>query len=109
MTGGYSNELSYGEIAEVEKNNGQVINSIIERTNRSLTETLFNNLPQAMEYDKAYHITVRFLDGMNVVGRIDEIPIRTETLIMPTTSAVYAPKGKLTFKERMKVLFKGEL
>lgn len=109
MTLGYSNQLSYGEIAEIEKNNEEMIKRVVNNTNRNLVETLYNNLPEAMEYDKAYHITVRYLDGMNVVARIDEIPIRTETLIVPTTNTVYTPHGKLTLKERIKILIRGEL
>lgn len=109
MTLGYTNELGYREIAEIEKNNGKMIKSVIRRTNEGLMHSLVNNLPEAMEYDKAYHITVRFLDGMNVVGRIDEIPIRTETLIVPRIEQEYRPCGKLSFKERIKILFKGEL
>lgn len=109
MKVGYSNMLSYGEIAEIENNNGEMIKSVIDRTNRNLVQSLLENLPEAIEYDKAYHITVRLLDGMNIVGRIDEIPIRTETLIMPHAEKEYMPIGKLKFKERIKILFKGEL
>lgn len=109
MKVGYSNMLSYGEIVEIEKNNGEMIRNIIDRTNRNLAQSLLENLPEAIEYDKAYHITVRLLDGMNIVGRIDEIPIRTETLIMPHTEKEYMPIGKLTLKERIKILVKGEL
>lgn len=109
MRAGYSNMLSYGEIAEIEKNNGEMIRNIIDRTNRNIAQAMLENLPEVMEYDKAYHVTVRLLDGMNVVGKIEEIPIRTTTLIQPTSVNEYIPRGKLKLKERIRILFKGEL
>ena len=110
---GYHDELSYEEIHKIQIGDEETIQKIVDRTNRYICQDLMNNLPLQLEYKKAILINVKLLDGMNIVRTIDDIPIQTEMYHLPinikdNNNIAYKNK-KLKFKDRLKILFKGEI
>ena len=106
----YMNNLSYKEMANL-------TDEVREKLAYTAKQSLFGQIlsdrnNNVLPFDKAYRIRVDILDDMNVVAKCEEIPINEVVLNVPNTSDFipgnYTGK-KLKFKDRIKVLFKGEL
>ena len=106
----YMNNLSYKEMANL-------TDEVREKLAYTAKQSLFGQIlsdrnNNVLPFDKAYRIRVEILDDMNVVAKCEEIPINEVVLNVPNTSDFipgnYTGK-KLKFKDRIKVLFKGEL
>lgn len=105
---GYANPLSYEQIDKLLKGDKNVENGIINTTNCHLTKMLLDNMPLQLEWEKCYHIKVSLLDHSNVVATIDDVEIHKTTYNVPSHEPIFINR-KLNFKERLKILFKGEL
>lgn len=107
---GYTDCLSYKEIYDLENGITETKNNIINRTNCTLCKQLLDNMPTELSWDKCWRVKVDILDGMNVVSKIEEIPIEITTYRVPCKETIPMPMyRKLTFGERLKVLFKGDI
>lgn len=105
---GYTDCLSYKEVYDLKNNVQETKNAIINRTNCTLCKQLLDNMPTELTWEKCWRVKVDLLDGMNVVSKIEEIQIVHEQLRVPCVENIPMPMyRKLTFKERLKVLFKG--
>lgn len=110
---GYHDMLDFKEIYAISNGDEIVKANVINRTNCHLCKQLLDNMPTEFNWEKCYHVKVELLDGMNVVTRIDEVPIEHTALRMPRiddlVSAYDLANHKFTLKERLKIFIKGEL
>lgn len=106
----YMNNLSYKEMANL-------TDEAKEKLAYDAKQSIFGQIlsdrnNNVLPFDKAYRIRVDILDGMNVVAKCEEIPVQHVVLDIPKASD-FIPGNytgqKLKFKDRIKVLLKGEL
>lgn len=85
-------------------------NVILNRHKQALFNKLCDDIP-TFTFDGCWRIRmVVDTDAGNISGIVEEIPIETTHLIMSEQEPIpIIPRRKLTLKERLKVLLKGEL
>lgn len=107
---GVANNLGYDEINRLRKGDKILETRLVMDLKHELMHKLMDHTPNSAEFTKAFCMEIKLLDGMNLVGKITEIPIRQE---------VYRPQSaftgqqlyggqKLSLKERFKIFIKGE-
>ena len=102
--------LGYDDIPKLEDINYR--KEIYRTAKNAIFKQIKDHTDDGNDMDKAYRIQVKILDGMNVVSKAEEIPIHEVVLKVPKTeNELYGiPQyRKYNFKERLKILFKGEL
>lgn len=70
---------------------------------------IIRNTNDGKDMDKAYRIEVKLLDGMNFVAKATEVPIEHVIIKIPEFATDFSKYRKYNLKERLKILFKGEL
>lgn len=105
----YVNNLSYKEMANL-------TDEMKEKLAYEAKQSLFGQIlsdrnNNILPFDKAYRIQVDILDGMNIVAKCEEIPIMETVIKTPSINnePAWYDGIKLSLKDRIKVLFKGEL
>jgi len=108
------NFLSYKEIEELKTEGSPYKEMIIKTIKSNLLKELAEKTPNNINLDLAFRIQIELQDGMNLVGKIEQIPINHMVLNVPNVlepipEARFYGKEKLTIKDRIKVLFKGKI
>lgn len=109
---GIANNLGYDEIARLQKGDRILENRLVKDLKHELLHKLMDNTPNCAKLKKAFCMEIELLDGMNLVGKITEIPVQ-EVVYQPKTigltgQQLYQGK-KLSLLERLKIFVKGEL
>lgn len=108
------NFLSYKEIEELKTEGSPYKNMVIETIKSNLLKELVEKTPNDINIDLAFRLQIQLQDDMNLVGKIEQIPINHMVINVPDISqpvpgAMFYGKEKLTLKDRIKVLFKGRI
>ena len=106
------NFLSYKEVEELKTEGSPYKAMVIETIKSNLLKELAEKTPNDINLDLAFRIQVQLQDDMNLVGKIEQIPVNHVVLNVPDMSQPGTmPYGreKLTLKDRIKVLCKGRI
>ncbi len=111
IRGGAQHFLDYDEVEEVKNENSELAQTLVNNIKETLLEQIRTETPNTIDYDKAFRIQVRLLDDMNLVGKLEEIPIMEIPLNVqpPDFQNNYTQDKPLKFRERIKILLKGRL
>lgn len=103
----YVNNLSYKEAAQLDNQKLQTL--VYEAKQNLFGQILSDKNNNVLPFDKAYRFQVRVIDGMNVVAKCEEIPILETVIKTPDMDAIPIHYKKLNLKQRLQILFKGEI
>lgn len=108
------NFLSYKEVEELKTEGSPYKNMVIETIKSNLFKELAEKTPNDVNLDLAFRIQIQLQDDMNLVGKIEQIPVNHVVINVPDMSqpvpgAMFYGKEKLTLKDRIKVLFRGRI
>jgi hypothetical protein len=108
------NFLSYKEVEELKTEGSPYKETIIETIKSNLMRELVEKTPNDVNLDLAFRIQIQLQDDMNLVGKIEQIPVNHVVLNVPDMSqpipgAMFYGREKLTLRDRIKVLFKGRI
>ena len=114
IKGGAQHFLDYEEVIEIKNPQSELAQTLVDNIKQTLLEQIRVETPNTINYDKAFRIQVRLLDDMNLVGKLEEIPILEIPLRIPgmdleRESRVYLDEKPLKFRDRLKILIKGRL
>jgi len=106
--------LDYREVAEIKDPQSELAQTLVDDIKQTLLEQIRVETPNTIDYDKAFRIQVRLLDDMNLVGKLEEIPIfdvplRVPGIDMERENRIYLDEKPLKFRDRIKILLKGRL
>lgn len=106
------NFLDYQEIEELKTQGSVYKENLVKTIKENLLEQLMEKTENDINLDLAFRIKVELQDEMNLVGKIEQIPINHlvfEFPKMPDFPTVEYHPAKLNLKQRLKVLLKGRL
>ena len=103
----YVNNLSYKEAAELDENNKKKLADTAKQN--LFAQISSNTYNDGVEFDRAYRLQIKLIDGMNVVAKCEEIPILETIIKTPDMNGVPIHYKKLNLKQRLQILFKGEI
>ena len=114
IRGGAQHFLDYKEVAEIKKPQSELAQDLVDHIKETLLEQIRTETPNTIDYDRAFRIQVRLLDDMNLVGKLEEIPIVDVPLRVPGVDIMderemYMNNKPLKFRDRIKILLKGRL
>lgn len=109
IKGGAQHFLDYREITEIKDPQSQLAQDLVNHIKETLLEQIRTETPNTINYDKAFRIQIRLLDDMNLVGKLEEIPILSVPLNVPDQEKIYVSNKPLKFRDRIKILIKGRL
>lgn len=109
IRGGAQHFLDYQEVAEIKDPQSGLAQILVDNIKQTLLEQIRVETPNTIDYDKAFRIQVRLLDDMNLVGKLEEIPILSVPLKVPDQEKIYVSNKPLKFRDRVKILIKGRL
>lgn len=114
IRGGAQHFLDYKEVVEIKNPQSELAQTLVDDIKQTLLEQIRVETPNTINYDKAFRIQVRLLDDMNLVGKLEEIPILEIPLRVPgmdleRESRIYLDEKPLKFRDRLKILLKGRL
>lgn len=106
--------LSYREMEELKTEGSPYKEVLIESIKSNLIKEICEKTPNDINLDVAFRLQIRLEDNMNLAGKVEQIPVNHIILNVPEISqpvpgAMYYGKEKLTFKDRIRVLFKGRI
>lgn len=104
--------LDYKEMKELKTEGSPYKTMIIEGIKSSLLQQLTEKIPNEPNVDLAFRIQIQLQDDMNLVGKIEEIPINHIILNVPVSASsepMYQSQNKLKFRDRIRILFKGKI
>lgn len=110
------NFLSYQEMEELKTEGSPYKEIIIETLKSNLLKNLAEQTPNDVDLDLAFRIQIQLQDDMNLVGKIEQIPIHHAIFngISICKTPDHLPvadygRDKLKMRDRIKVLFKGRI
>lgn len=114
IRGGAQHFLSYDEIAEIKNPDSELAQDLVDQIKQTLLEQIRTETLNTIDYDKTFRIQIRLLDDMNLVGKLEEIPITHVSLRIPEMDLMsererYLNNSPLKFRDRLKILIKGRL
>ena len=109
IRGGAQHFLDYDEVEEVKNENSELAQTLVNNIKETLLEQIRTETPNTINYDRAFRIQVRLLDDMNLVGKLEEIPIMDVPLRVPDQENIYISNKPLKFRDRIKILIRGRL
>lgn len=113
IRGGAQHFLDYCEVEEVKDPHSELAQTLVNNIKEALLEQIRVETPNTINYDKAFRIQVRLLDDMNLVGKLEEIPITDVPLRVHTPEEInremYITNKPLKLRDRIKILLKGRL
>ena len=114
IRGGAQHFLDYKEMAEIKEENSELAQHLVDNIKQHLLEQIRTETPNTIDYDRVFRIQVRLFDDMNLVGKLEEIPIIDVPLRIPGMDAMreremYIDHKPLKFRDRLKILIKGRL
>lgn len=103
----YINNLSYKDAAQLDDQKLQTL--IYEAKQNLFGQILSDKNNNVLPFDKAYRFQVKLINDMDIVAKCEEIPILETVIKTPDMYAVPIHYKKLNLKQRLQVLFKGEI
>ena len=114
IRGGANHFLSYDEMAEIRNEHSPLTQHLVDDIKQHLLEQIRIETPNTIDYDKVFRIQIRLFDDMNLVGKLEEVPIIDVPLRIPGMDPMgeremYIDNKPLKFRDRIKILIKGRL